>query len=210
MGGLGSGRSGGKPTIEDGLTLNLAKLLRDGFFRPGQSWGGSLTWTNTSTGERVASVGYEAHLDDEHGRVRLHYTTTRWGGEKHASDYWVTLETTPQPFGSRRWWFVCPRTGRRVTKLHLPNGALTFASRQAYRLGYRSQRETPRDRALGRAFKLRHQLGSREGIGDYIVKPKGMRWATFEREMAKVEAAEAIVDGHTQLLLKSLNRGLKR
>ena len=82
--------------------------------------GGSLIWTNTTTGERVGSIGYEAHLGQESGRVRLYYTTTRWDGERRESDYWVQLETTPQPFGGRRWWFVCPRTGRRAAKLYLP------------------------------------------------------------------------------------------
>jgi hypothetical protein len=71
------------------------------------------------------------------------------------SDYWIQLETTPQPFGGRRWWFICPRTGVRAAKLYLPNGAFTFASRQTYRLVYHSQREAPHDRALRRAFKLR-------------------------------------------------------
>jgi hypothetical protein len=67
---------------------------------------------NTTTGERVGSVGYEAHLGRESGRVRLKYVTTRWSGEQRESNYWIQLETTPQPFGGRRWWFVCPRTGR--------------------------------------------------------------------------------------------------
>jgi hypothetical protein len=125
------------------------------------------------------------------------------------SDYWVGLITTPQPFGGRRWWFLCPRTGALAAKLHLPPGAFTFASRQAHQLGYRSQRETPRDRALGRAFKLRRRLGSQEGVGELIPKPKGMRWTTFDREMAKIEAAESTVNRHTWLLLQSLNRQLE-
>jgi hypothetical protein len=58
--------------------------------------------------------------------VRLKYTTTRRDGERRESDYWIELATTPQPFGGRRWWFVCPRTGRRAEKLYLPNGAFTF------------------------------------------------------------------------------------
>jgi hypothetical protein len=124
MGGYGSGRSGGRPTTENGLTLSLPKLMRDRLFRPGCAWGGSIVWTYTSTGERVGSIGYEAHLDQESGRVRLKYTTTRWDGEKRESDYWIQLETTPQPLGGRRWWFVCPRTGRRAAKLYLPNGRL--------------------------------------------------------------------------------------
>jgi hypothetical protein len=135
-------------------------------------------------------------MDEKHGRVRFTYTSTRWDGPKHRADYWIELTTTPQPFGGRRWWFLCPRTGERVARLHLPPGALTFASRKAYRLGYRSQRETPRDRALGRAFKLRRRLGSHKGIGQFIAKPKGMRWRTFDREMAKVEAAEATLNRH--------------
>ena len=54
-----------------------------------------------------------------------YYTTTRWDGERRASDYWIELATTPQPFGGRRWWFICPQTGRRAAKLYLPNGAFT-------------------------------------------------------------------------------------
>ena len=147
MGGYGSGRSGGRPTTDNGLTLTLSKLFRDRLFRPGSAWG-SLVWTNTTTGEQIGSISYEAHLGQESGRVRLKYTTTRWDGERREFDYWIQLETTPQPFGGRRWWFICPRTGRRAAKLYLPNGAFTFASRQAYRLAYRSQREAPHDRAF--------------------------------------------------------------
>ena len=192
MGGYGSGRHGGRPTVESGLTLDLPKLLRDGHFRPACGWGGALRWTDTYSGRHIASIGYQGHLGDEDGRVRLTHTTTLLTGEKHAADYWVGLTTTPQPFGGRRWWFVCPRTGERVAKLHLPPGTLTFASRQAYRLGYRSR------------------LGSHEGIGEFILKPKGMRWATFDRELAKIEAAETTVNGHTWALLQSLNRRLGR
>jgi hypothetical protein len=206
MGGYGSGRSGGRATTEDGLTLSLSKLFRDRLFRPGCAWGGSLVWTNTTTGERVGSIGYEAHLCHDFGRMRLKYTTTRWGTERRESDYWIQLETTPQPFGGRRWWFVCPRTGRRTAKLYLPNGAFTFASRESYGLAYRSQRETAHDRALRRAFKLRSKLGSDGGIGDYIPKPKWMRWSTYDRKLQKVAAAEEVVDVHLLASVHKLDR----
>ena len=114
----------------------------------------------------MGSVGYEAHIDGDCGHVRLRYTTTHtYNGEKQDSDYTIALEKTPQPFGGRRWWFVCPRTAERVSKLHLPNGAYTFASRRAYRLAYPSQRELPRDRSSTRAFKLRDRLNGEGGIG---------------------------------------------
>src|SRR3954462_11623131 len=106
MGGFGSGNQGGRPTVEDSLALDLAKLLRDRLIKPGcYSWG-PLIWKNTRTGEQVASINYEAHLTDTSGRMRLMYTSTRHGsGEKHVSDYSISLEATPQPFGGQRWWF---------------------------------------------------------------------------------------------------------
>lgn len=210
MGGFGSGRQGGRPTTDSGLVLDVGRLLRQRILRPGEARTGTILWTYVGSDQKAGSVGYEAHLCNEWGRLRLHYTTTSWGDEKHRSDYWVSLDTTAQPFGGRRWWFVCPRTGQRVAKLYLPAGALTFASRRAYRLGYRSQRETPRDRALARAFKHRQRLGDRNGIGDFIEKPKGMRWATYDRAVAKVEAAEATVTAHTWALLQTLDRRLRR
>lgn len=206
MGGYGSGRSGGGPTVERGLTLDLYRLLRLKAIAPGQSLGGSIVWTRVGTGERTASVGYEARLTADSGRIRLYYTTTTYGGEKRASDYGISLATTPQPFGGRRWWFQCPQTGDRVAKLYLPSGAYTFASRRAYRLGYLCQRETPRDRSLSRAFALREKIGGKGGIGDYIPRPKGMHARTYERAMEKVFEAEEVVERHTELLLDRLKR----
>ena len=206
MDGYGSGRSAGRPTTESGLTLTLSKLLRDGLFRCRCVRAGSLIWTTTATAERIGSIGYEAHLGEKNGRVRLHYTTTRGDGEKRESDYWIQLETTPQPFGGRRWWFICPQTGVRAAKLYLPNGAFTFASRQAYRLEYARQREPAHDRALRRAFKLRGHLGAEGGIGDSVAKPKWMRWRTYNHKLEEIFAAEEVVDAYLDNFVDKLNR----
>ena len=56
----------------------------------------------------------------------------------------VELTWTTPTFGGRRWWFLCPRTAYRTTKLFLPVGGWHFLSRQAYRLGYATQRENRR------------------------------------------------------------------
>jgi hypothetical protein len=206
MGGYGSGRVGGRPTTGDGLTINLSKLLRSRHFRPGRALSGSLIWTNRTTGEQASSIGYEAHLGDASGRLRLYYATTRQNGERRESDYWIELVTTAQPFGGRRWWFICPQTGRRAAKLYLPNGAFAFASRLAHRLAYRSQRETTYDRASRRAFKLRGKLGGHGGIGDYIPKPKWMRWPTYDRKLEEIAAAEEVVDAHMLAFVQKLDR----
>jgi hypothetical protein len=196
MGGLGSGRSGGRPRTEDGL--------------PGCAWSGSVVWTDTRTSERGGSVSYQVYLGEESGRVRLKHTSTRADGEGYVSDYWVQLITTPQPFGGRRWWFVCPRTGKRAAKIYLPDEAVTFASRQAYRLTYACQREPVHYRDLRRALKLRGELGAVGGIGSYIPKPKWMRWPTYERAMTKIDKAEEVVDAHTARLLESSRKSWRR
>jgi len=55
-----------------------------------------------------------------------------------------------------------------------------------------------------------HRLGTDGGICDFIANPKGMRWATFDREIARVEEAEAVVDGHLRAFVQKLNRRLGR
>ena len=64
--------------------------------------------------------------------------------------------------------------------------------------------ETPSDRAITCAFKLRRRLGSNGGTGQSIRKPKGMHRRTFAREMARVEDAETLVNGYTVLLVQRL------
>ena len=207
MGGYGSGRSGGRPTVESALTLNLPRLFKTGWLKPGAWTSGTLRWSIVGTGEEIASMGFEARLGDKEGHIRLHWTSTDgWSGERRQCENRITLTTSSQPFGGRRWWFVCPRTGQRATRLHLPSGASVFACRRAYRLAYRSQRETPGDRALSRAFALRRKLGADGGIGDYVAKPKGMHWRTFEHALERIDQAEDIVERHTALLLDRLNR----
>jgi hypothetical protein len=201
MGGYGSGRSGGRPTVDGSLTLDLQRLFKDGWLKVGAWTSGTLRWTLVSSGEETASMGFQSYLGMESGYVRLHWTATdRRTGETRQCENRITLTTSPQPFGGRRWFFICPRTGENAAKLHLPSGAYTFACRKAYRLGYRSQRESPRDRSLSRAFALRAKIGGKGGIGDYIPKPKGMHRRTFERAVERINEAEEIVDAHTVLL----------
>ena len=149
MGGYGSGRYGGRPTVEDSLTLNLPRLLKDRLLKVGAWTFGALRWTVVSTGKEIASMGFRAHVGEDNGYIQLNWTSKdRWSGETRQCENRITLTTMPQPFGGCRWFFICPRTGERATKLHLPSGAHTFACRKAYRLGYRCQRETPRDRSV--------------------------------------------------------------
>ena len=129
MGGFGSGRQGGRPTVEDCLTLDINKLLRDRCLVPGRWMGGVLRWTVVGTGRELASVGYSADLaDPAAARMRLYFG--RGEGEARREHVCTVRLTTTRPrYGGRRWWFACPVSGRRCGKLHIPPGAGTFAAR---------------------------------------------------------------------------------
>jgi hypothetical protein len=189
MGGSGSGsyyRWNSKTIVEDGLTLNLGKLVRDGLVIPGQHVSGSIVWRRVSSGEETASIGYEADLSKPNiAFMRLHYRHN-----EKPMDYMVSLTTTRPHFGGLRWWFVCPACGRRVAKLHSPPGGDIFASRAAYGLAYHSQRESPLFRQLTITQEIRERLGGGRCIDDpFPDKPKGMHWKTYWKLRGKAEWA---------------------
>jgi hypothetical protein len=78
-------------------------------------------------------------------------------------EQWVTIAWTPCRFGGERPWFVCSAEsngldcGRWVSKLYSVGGL--FACRHCHRLAYESQQESTRHRGLGKARKIRMQLG---------------------------------------------------
>ena len=185
-------------------TPEFATRPRSGCLVPERICGSQITWTGEDGRARL-TVTLQARLGQHNGTLTLACERADyWTDRLHQIETTISLVATAQPLGGHRWWFVCPRTGRHVTKLYLPLGALRFSSRHAYRLAYQSQRESPSGRALHRAFKLRRRLGSNGGVGERIRRPKGMRRRTFEREMVKVEDAETLVNGYTVLLVERL------
>jgi hypothetical protein len=50
----------------------------------------------------------------------------------------IKLDRTSPNYGGVRWWFICPRCGRRVTLLHRPSHTYYFFCRYCYDLTYSS------------------------------------------------------------------------
>ncbi len=153
MGGQGSGswyRWNKKNTVNDGLSLDINQLVRDGLIMRDYA-AGSLRWQNTNTGEETASIGFFLEPLGEDGlTMRLHYTRTVRNGEKENLHYSIVIQTTRPNYGGRRYWFTCPLTvngwpcRRRVGKLYLPPGGKYFGCRHCYNLTYKSCQESDR------------------------------------------------------------------
>lgn len=183
MGGYFSGRTGGRPIVEAGLTVDLKLMRRRGWFRDGGYSSGSLIWS--SRGEQIATIGHcSSSSDPDNAWLELSYRNKRdndWVERKQR----IMLSYTVPHFGGRRWWMHCPVNGERVGKLHLPPGGDIFASRRAWRLGYKIQRVADRDKPFERLFRLQKKLGCDEGWGAGIWRPRGMHRATFERHFER-------------------------
>lgn len=151
MGGSGSGRPRQKTPVEDCLSLDAGKLQRDKRVEEGLHGSGWLNWTNTVTGEALASIFYEVDTIDALPWLRLHYTLKTAG---EAVNCRVRLSTAPLPWGGVRWSFLCPNCGRDCRKLYLPNGGRIFACRLCYHLTYRSAQEAHKMDGLFRSLGL--------------------------------------------------------
>jgi hypothetical protein len=206
LGGFGSGRQGGTVTAEATASYVIAIGSLASFFRNGQCLTGAISFN-----EGQFPIVITVDLTNEcNCFVKLiHPTRDEREGDRMVTGR-VQLTCTVPTYGGRRWWFLCPRTGRRTTKLFLPNGGWHFWSRQAYGLGYACQREGRFDRLQRRAAMLNRQLGG-EGWNTWDTpptKPKWMRWQTYERKYERwervVEEADAEFTLRAAGLLKRL------
>ena len=193
---MARGRSAGRPTVEGCLTLNMTTLRKQGMLVCGRRTGW-VSWSYPAIGtlipERlIGAVSYEVETTGMEGRVRLTQVmrVDPFGNPIEQSQQTIRLEATVPPFGGLRWWFVCPLSGRLVSKLHLPQGRERFGSQAAYRLGYASQREDAHARACRRARRVRSKIGGSVNLSDRLPhKPKWMRWRTYERHRAACDDA---------------------
>ena len=114
---------GGRPTTDDGITLDIRHLTRAGLV-PDCPQSGTLQWTWPQNGQPACHIAYDVALGKDAGTLRLASITRfdSFGRAGRVGTQTIHLVTTTPPYGGRRWWFLCPSTGRRVMKLHLPYG----------------------------------------------------------------------------------------
>ena len=166
-------------TLESGPKLDLAKLIPSGAGKPGSHIQCVLTY---GSGETITAT------------LRLQSMVGSWSypaGNANNLSLWCRIRgisaacngtlSAQRPDGG------CGCSIR-------PLGATFFASRYAWgrRAAYASQFLDPIGRAWRTKAKVKTRLLGNEDPNEWDLppKPKGMRWATYERWVAKYDAAE--------------------
>lgn len=193
MGGYGSGAPRRWASIEgtQSIVLDVNRLQRLKLIQPDARVRATL---RSPDGDPLDLVVSAATWGGQ-GEMLLRGKVTTWEHGTFDIDQRVDLVSTVPTFGGRRYWFLCPRTGRRCARLYLPNGVRRFASRHGYGLVHRSRQECTADRLNRRARKVRFKLGGEaSNVADLPKKPKRMRWATYEDAIGRINAWEADAD----------------
>lgn len=172
MGGRGSGVSRGYSATDGRLRLSIRDLRKTGNLVAGNTW-----WWQWSRG-RDQSWSIQGSTEAE--KIVLSYRQCIDGGEWQDISFPVWLEWTDCNYGGKRAWFRCPLCGQRAGVLY--SGGSRFACRKCLQLNYTCQRVGKRHRMYRRSYKLRVKLGCSDSYtSKWCIKPKGMRWATYER-----------------------------
>ncbi|HLI17850.1 MAG TPA: hypothetical protein VKV22_06230 [Rhodanobacteraceae bacterium] len=196
---------GWHPHIESALCLDVRKMFRTRAIWPGCDKSGSWVWTD-SNGEQVSAIGYRATLGDASGTLTLDYTQGT-GEDRKAITCTIALESLPCHYGGRRWFARCPYTHRRAWKLYKWAAIEWFCCRDAItpKPTYASQRAGGLDRINSQRWALRRKLGDEYStLFDEPVKPKWMRWRTFQRYLDRDARFEARESGYLFSLLGRL------
>jgi len=186
MGGLGSGswkKPNSKSTIESQHRLDIRRLRKKGYLRPGQI--GLLVWSRN--GKQTASLNFRMESD----RMVLDYWRRPRGGEWGNVEQIIYLDWTPCNYGGHRAWFLCPGCLKRVVVLYL--SGKYFWCRNCYRLTYSSQKKNRMGRLGKKASKIRMRMGGNGSLLDLFPdKPKNMHWKTYWRLRKESERASEL------------------
>jgi len=117
-----------KDTTEDYKSLDIRWMAREGLIHEDRIRSVTITWS--ISGRKTGSIN--TICTDAH--VRFLYTYQ----ETEELDYSVRIDKTPCHYGGVRYWFLCPKCGKRVAILYC---AKYFVCRHCLNLTYRSCQE---------------------------------------------------------------------
>jgi hypothetical protein len=171
----GAGRPGYRVKAEQIKRVDVRQLDKLGYLSRARTF----SWSWSLGGESAGSIGIAVHSPNA---LSLQYTVTTHGEQHNINDK-VHLKHAPCNLGGTRPWFSCPRCARPVAVLYMRAGR--FACRHCQRVAYSSQSEG----VLQRTWLKQRKLEAR--LGDDWRRPKGMRYATYERLIDRLHDCEA-------------------
>jgi hypothetical protein len=175
------GRRSNNPFVFDELKIvSIADLKRYGYLRDGYRYG-TLSWS--CRGRKTGEVRIAAQVWADRGYLEFRYT---YDLEKYFQ-YQVPLVAIPTNLGmGQRWYFLCPRTGRRCAKLHMANDY--FQHRSGIPGGlYNSQTRSGLYRMLDRFWRAQDQIYTPYLKTHYRGRPT-KRYLRYYRAYTQTEA----------------------
>lgn len=179
-----------KETVDSSFTISM-KILKEDFSRLNKHEHetrlilGSLYW-----GEQ--SVGYKAVKSKGEFWLGLSYAAI-FQEERQSKTCKIPVVFTRPNFGGFRWWFLCPRCGRRIAKVRKPPSSHDFACRQCHCLTYHSTREHPSAKRMRLMREIRKKLDPNDSgdLFDFFPrKPPKMHNKTYQQLARKYRRLE--------------------
>lgn len=164
---MSRGRLSELSLTEDCLRIDLAEPAFRGALKLGARTAG--TWTWSRGGERIGLVDYAWN-----GATTIPVLTLNFTVRGQSVRQSIATAFGRPRFGGVRLWFVCPFTGDRARVLYLPPGGDRFAGRRAWRLTYRSRRESGATARLVRTLARLDAMGPGPRGGN---EAEMLRWA---------------------------------
>ena len=176
--------------LEDGLKLELNKLVREGSWPRGKNCLIAVTtWTSSHRGKLASAWITIQKVGEAQGCLKI-----AMGKLEQRLD----LIAEPRHFGGQQWYFKCPVTSRKCSVVWMPPGAIRFWSRKAWgkEVAYSTQFESTFDRAITAREKVKDRLIGDLNRSEWELppKPKGMRWQTYERLAGKYRLQQGMID----------------
>ena len=169
----GAGRPVHKDKAEGLMRLDVRQWKKRAALWPGAS--GSWSWSNTSSGETIGSIGYST----EGTTLVLSYSLS---GEPKTQR--VPILRSACTYGGSRPWLGCPHCGARVGVLYMRRGG--FYCRKCARVAHRSQSED----SIVRAWRVQQKAEAK--LGDNWARSKGMHSSTYEKMLEVIDRCEEV------------------
>ena len=171
-----------KRTTEDLLKLSIGWLKTHNYLRENSIINGNLIW-NRMLGEEytreIGSVNFMSNFIGENRSITLSYTYN----DKENIRFEIPVVCSFPHYGGKRYWFLCPRCGRKVAFLY---SGKYFWCRKCQNLSYPTQQMGLLGRMLEKSKKYEEKVLDNGG------KKRWVHHTTFEKYMDKAEYYERL------------------